>query len=51
MSFPTLEDLKMSNKDNNIVEEIEDKVLESGYNLLKTVTEKYDEFWANFQIV
>lgn len=43
MSFPTLEDLKMSNKDNNIVEELQDKVLESGYNLLKTVTEKYDE--------
>lgn len=43
MSFPSLEELKMSNKDNDIIEEMEDKVLESGYELLKTVTKKLDE--------
>ena len=43
MSFPSLEDLKMADKDNEIIVEMEDKVLESGHKLLKTVTKKLDE--------
>ena len=50
MNFPSLNDLKIIEEDRTIITEIEDKVLESGYELLKTVSEKYEKEGIILQI-
>merc|ERR1711934_195884 len=50
MTFPKLEELKSPEEDRKLIRQMEDKVLESGYELLKTVTEKYDNERIYLQI-
>lgn len=49
-AFPTLEELKVPEEDKKLIEEIEDKVLVAGYNLLKKINDIYEEKGIELQI-
>ena len=49
-SFPTLEELMVPEEDKELIEEIEDKVLVVGYNLLKKINDIYEEKGIKLQI-
>jgi len=49
-AFPTLEELKSPEGDKELIEEIENKVLEAGYDLLKKINDIYEEKGIKLQI-
>ena len=49
-AFPTLEELKSIEADKELIEEMEDKVLVAGYNLLKKINDIYEKKEIKLQI-
>ena len=49
-AFPTLEELKSPEEDKELIEEMEDKVLVAGYNLLKKITDINEDRGIKLQI-